>query len=260
MPRQPFRANVFLLVFLASVGLYVANTQGLVKLDVLTPPALPVENRLSVILANPAQYNGSEVFLRGFLIKNIGAFFGPQYMLYEYPVPGGDALYIIPNANSTLPLRPNIALGEHPPNIDMESLVEYTFDGQYFHGYGGAGVIVRGRFFYTRPIPVDGWGEWIVMNSISSTFVNLPTPTITPPTSSPTTTTTTTSTAITTVTTTYIATSGTSTYVVTTTVLIYPLDHDYSWLTLKNLLIITIGISGLLAVITRKDERFNVSL
>ena len=83
------------------------------------------EISIEEISSNPKSFDGWHVLLRGSIIKNVGAFWGPKYALKDNTA--------------------KIALGS---KVDLEPYVSYIFDGRNYTKVSEIGVAVIGYVRY----------------------------------------------------------------------------------------------------------------
>ena len=142
-------ATVIVLAFVLCSALVVP-----LVIEVLYPSATKVA--IHELIVNPKKYNGKLVNVHGFLIKNIGAFFGNKYSLCN-----------IPPQKTPLPGTFDVALSGEPEML--EPYVSYTFDGRDFGRTAFSGeVCVVGTFRWTEVPPTDSPQSYIDVSKIST--------------------------------------------------------------------------------------------
>jgi len=98
---------------------------------------------LSTIEDNPTPYNKIKISIRGLVIRNEGAFFGPQYELAEFES----------SKDFNINAAKQIALGlKSDSNVDLSNFISYTFDGRNYTQIANKPVNVKGIVIYHGPV------------------------------------------------------------------------------------------------------------
>ena len=118
----------------------------------------PGSNPLTVdeVLQNPSKFEKMEIKIKGYVVKNVGAFFGPKYMLQS---PNE-----IKNFKSVAESSQGIAL--YDPNI--EDFVAYIFDGHSYAQLKQEEVVVSAVYHINNPPPPDGTQDYLEVRKIES--------------------------------------------------------------------------------------------
>jgi hypothetical protein len=114
---------------------------GFAAFLVLPGVIYPKEVGIRDLLTNASMYNGKLVKARGYIARNIGAFFGETYDLYTSDPTN---LYFAAN--------PFVALSGN--SSDLEAYTSFTYDGRTFEARPGrvALVVVEGTFHDQGPV------------------------------------------------------------------------------------------------------------
>jgi len=126
---------------IAAVSFVVLAVLGFAAFLVLPGVTYRKEVGIRDLLANASMYNGKLVKTRGYIARNIGAFYGETYDLYTSDPTN---LYFAAN--------PSVALGGN--SSDLEAYTSFTYDGRTFEAMPGRVglVIVEGTFHDQGPV------------------------------------------------------------------------------------------------------------
>jgi hypothetical protein len=104
----------------------VCANMGVEEISVLTTTITqnPIEVNLDYLVKNPALYVNKYVKMRGYVVKNVGAFFGDRYYLQSSEG--------IQNFKSLSESSTGMAISSG--NTDLENFVQFTFNGTGYTG------------------------------------------------------------------------------------------------------------------------------
>jgi len=133
-------------VVLAVLGLAVF----LLPLGVMYPKELPIQD----LIANSRVYNGNSVKVRGYIVRNVGAFFGEVYDLYAYDP-----------RNQPRAANPSVALAGN--SSDLEAYTSFTCDGPTFEARPGrVGLVVVEGTFHDQGLVMDAPRYYIDVSKV----------------------------------------------------------------------------------------------
>jgi len=116
---------------------------------------------LDELIIDTAKYVNSYVNVRGYVVKNVGAFFGETYFLQSF--------FGIQNFKSLSESSTGIAL---IGNYDFESIVSYTFDGRSYNSLNPEIVAVYGTIKDRgSPPPTDVSRYYFEVQKVTSTII-----------------------------------------------------------------------------------------